>query len=230
MFGTMHVSNHPPHTHTREGDMVARLRLLRSRRVGPATYARLMGEHGSAEAALAVLPKIALENGITQYEPCPEGVAKAELRTARRFGAVPLFLGDDGYPERLRSISDAPPLIWLAGRRKVLDQPTVAIVGARNASALGTRMARRLALGLGQAGYTVVSGLARGIDAAAHHASLARGRLRCRRRVGCDVSGRKHRTGEGHPENGAADQRTALWPDPAGAAFSAPQSAYLWPC
>ena len=120
-----------------------------------------------------LLWKMALRN----MNPAPKGLQRPNCARPAGLGPVPLFLGDDGYPERLRGISDAPPLIWLAGRRKVLDQPTVAIVGARNASALGTRMARRLALGLGQAGYTVVSGLARGIDAAAHHASLATGTI-----------------------------------------------------
>ncbi|WP_454824046.1 DNA-processing protein DprA [Roseicyclus sediminis] len=156
-------------------ERLLRLRLVRSRRVGPATYLRLMAEHGGAEAALAALPGIAHAAGVQDYAPCPEAVAAAELRAAERLRARMLCLGDADYPASLAGISDAPPVLWALGRVDLLSRPAVAIVGTRNASALGARMARRLARDLGEAGYVVVSGLARGIDAISHDAALDTG-------------------------------------------------------
>jgi DNA processing protein len=163
----------PPAGDARE--RLCRLRLVRSRRVGPATYLRLMAEHGQAELALAALPEIARAAGVEDYDTCPEPVAAAEIAAARRVGARMLCLGDPDYPALLARIGDAPPVLWAMGRTDLLDRPTVAIVGTRNASALGARMARRLARDLGEAGYVVVSGLARGIDALAHEAALGSG-------------------------------------------------------
>ena len=170
------ASDTTPHTpHSTDQDRLCRLRLIRSRRVGPATYHRLMAEHGSAAAALAALPEIARAAGVERYEPCPEGVAIAEMRAAHAVGARMLCRGENAYPAALAEISDAPPVLWLRGRADLLTRPMVALVGARNASSLGLRMARRLAETLGQAGFTIASGLARGIDAEAHAASLATG-------------------------------------------------------
>ncbi|MDG4648580.1 DNA-processing protein DprA [Roseibacterium sp. SDUM158017] len=152
-----------------------RLRLIRSRRVGPATYLRLMAEHGHAEAALAALPGIARQAGVTDYAACPEAVATAELRAAARVKARIVCLGDADYPPMLADIPDPPPILWISGRAELLGRPAVAIVGTRNASALGARMTRRLARDLGEAGFVVVSGLARGIDAIAHDAALGTG-------------------------------------------------------
>jgi DNA processing protein len=160
-----------------EAERVARLRLIRSRRVGPATYLRLMGEHGAALAALKALPEVARAAGVEGYAPCPEPVALAELRAARRAGARMLCLGDPDYPQGLAGIADAPPVIWAKGRIGLLGRPMLALVGTRNASALGTRMARSLAADLGVAGFVVVSGLARGIDALAHRAALDTGTI-----------------------------------------------------
>lgn len=157
------------------GDRLDWLRLIRSRRVGPQTFHRLMGEHGSAAAALAALPGIALASGIKDYEACPEGVVRAEAGAARMAGARMLCRGEDAYPAALAAVPDAPPVLWVIGDATLLNRPSVALVGARNASSLGLRMARRLAEGLGEAGFTVVSGLARGIDAEAHQAALATG-------------------------------------------------------
>lgn len=151
------------------------LRLIRSRRVGPATFRRLMAEQGTARAALAALPGIARAAGVDDYAPCPPEVAADEFATARAMGARMLCLGAPDYPAALAALPDAPPVLWLRGRADPLARPMVALVGARNASSLGVRMARRLAEGLGEAGFTVVSGLARGIDAEAHRASLATG-------------------------------------------------------
>jgi DNA processing protein len=151
------------------------LRLLRSRRVGIHTFFRLLDEHGTARAALAALPEIARAAGVDGYAPCPPEVVAAELRGARQAGVAWLAHGRDGYPDDLAQLSDPPPLLALMGDPALLARPMIALVGARNASSLGTRMARRLAEELGEAGYVIVSGLARGIDTAAHHASLGTG-------------------------------------------------------
>lgn len=158
-----------------EAEFLTRLRLIRSRRVGAVTYHRLLAEHGSAGAALAALPDIARAAGVDGYSPCPVEVARHELAQARLAGAVALVHDGAGYPDGLRDLPDAPPVLWAKGRVGLLSQPSVAMVGARNASSLGLRMARRLAETLGEAGQVVVSGLARGIDAECHMAALSTG-------------------------------------------------------
>jgi DNA processing protein len=160
-----------------EGDRFARLRLIRSRRVGPATYLRLMAEHGDALGALDALPEVARATGVEDYSPCPEAVVAAELRAAKRVGARMLCLGDDDYPQALADVADAPPVLWAIGQVSLLQRPTLALIGTRNASSLGARMARRLAADLGAAGFVVVSGLARGIDALCHTAALDTGTI-----------------------------------------------------
>lgn len=160
---------------TTEDDRLSWLRLIRSRRVGIATFYRLIEEYGSARSALQALPEIARAAGVQAYEPCPEGVARAELKAGKAAGARLLCRGEPGYPRPLADLSDAPPVLWAIGEPALLARPTVALVGARSASSLGTRMARKLAEGLGAAGITVVSGLARGVDAAAHAAALPTG-------------------------------------------------------
>lgn len=153
-------------------DRLDRLRLVRSRRVGAVTYHRLIAEHGSARAALAALPGIARAAGVEEYEVCPVGVIQAEMKHGQALGARLLVHGDADYPQSLAEIPDAPPVLWALGDVSLLNCPAVGIVGARNASSLGVRMARRLGAGLSEAGFAVVSGLARGIDAAAHEAAL----------------------------------------------------------
>lgn len=168
----------PPFTPpTTEDDRLSWLRLIRSRRVGPATFHRLLEEHGSARAALIALPEVARASGVDGYESCPEGVALAEMRAARLAGARMICRGSADYPETLAQISDAPPILWARGDLGLLSRPMVALVGARNASSLGLRMARRLAEGLAEAGVTVVSGLARGIDTASHLSALDGGTI-----------------------------------------------------
>jgi DNA processing protein len=153
------------------------LRLARSRRVGPATFIRLIREHGSAPAALDALPRLAAEAGVVGYAPASRQSAAAELDTGEAAGARLLLLGAPDYPPLLATIADPPPLLWALGEPALAARPAVALVGARNASALGCRMAARLAAELGAAGLVVVSGLARGIDAAAHRAALATGTI-----------------------------------------------------
>lgn len=157
------------------GDELSVLRLIRSRRVGPTTFHRLVAEYGSAAAALDALPRIAAEAGVKGYEPCPEGVAQAELAAGMRAGARLIRLGDPDYPALLATLADAPPVLWVRGRTVALHAPAVAVIGARNASSLGLRMARGLARGLAESGLVVAAGLARGIDTAAHDASCAAG-------------------------------------------------------
>ncbi len=168
-------SPHPLTPTHEEDDRLNWLRLLRSRRVGPATFFRLMTEHGTASAALTALPQVAAAAGVKDYAVCPEGVALAELKAGKLAGATLVAHGEVGYPQALCDLPDAPPLLWTIGDRSLLSRPMVALVGARNASSLGTRMARKLAEGLAEAGFVVVSGLARGIDTAAHLAALDRG-------------------------------------------------------
>lgn len=158
-------------------DPILWLQLARSRRVGPATFHRLMRAHGSAAAALAALPEIARAAGVEHYEVCPMGVVRAEMLRGSKFGAQLLLWGQAGYPQGLMDLADAPPLLWALGNLDLLARPCIAMVGARNASSLGLRMAKALAGGLGGAGQVVVSGLARGIDAAAHEAALRTGTI-----------------------------------------------------
>lgn len=155
-----------------EEEAFARLRLVRSRRVGPVTFWRLLADHGSAAAALVALPEVAQAAGVEDYAPCPVEVARAEVAAARKAGARMVLHGMPHYPSALADLPDAPPLLWVIGDTALLSRPMVALVGARNASSLGVRMARRMAAELKEAGFVVVSGLARGIDAAAHEAAL----------------------------------------------------------
>ena len=170
-------STHPPLPPTTEDIRCSHLRLLRSRRVGPSTFHRLLTEHGTAQNALAALPQVARAAGVQDYDICPEGVVAAELKTGKRLGATLLIHGYQGYPDALAELDAAPPVLWALGDVSLLERPMIAMVGARNASSLGTRTARALAADLGKAGYVIVSGLARGIDAAAHLASLDTGTI-----------------------------------------------------
>ena len=170
-------SNHPPLPPTTEEDRFSWLRLLRSRKVGPATFRRLLREHGSAQNALAALPEMARAAGIDGYEICPPGVIEAELRAAKAAKARLLCLGAPDFPDALDDLTDAPPMLWAVGDVSLLNKPTIAMVGARNCSSLGARMARGLATELAGQGYVIVSGLARGIDTAAHQAALDTGTI-----------------------------------------------------
>jgi len=160
-----------------EDEILAWLRLARSRRVGPSTFIRLLREHGNAETALKALPQVASQAGAKGYTPCPADHANAELEAGFKCGAELLCLGTPEYPPHLALISDPPPVLWAIGDPGLAHRPTVGLVGARNASSLGQRMARLLAQELGPAGYVIASGLARGVDTAAHHASLETGTI-----------------------------------------------------
>ncbi len=170
-------SNHPPLPPTTEEDRFSWLRLLRSRKVGPTTFRRLLREHGSAQNALAALPEMARAAGIEGYEICPPGVIEAELKAAKAAKARLLCLGAADFPDALMDLSDAPPMLWAIGDTSVLKRRSIAMVGARNCSSLGARMARGLAKELGEKGFVIVSGLARGIDTSAHLASVDTGTI-----------------------------------------------------
>lgn len=170
-------SDHPLAPPTQEEALIAWLRLIRSRRVGPTTFFRLMSEHGSAEAALDALPDVALDAGVSDYQVWSEEGAHAELRDGLRMGAHLIAYGTPEYPRALMSLSDAPPLIWAKGDLSLLNRSTVAMVGARNASSLGLRMTRKLATELAEDGHVIASGLARGIDTVAHEATIETGTI-----------------------------------------------------
>jgi DNA processing protein len=152
------------------------LRLIRSENVGPRTFCTLMNHYGGAREALAALPDLARRGG-AQRSPriCSRDDAEREMEAAQEAGVTFVALDEPDYPARLREIDDAPPLLAVRGERGTLDRPMIAMVGARNASAAGQKFAERLARDLGEAGFVIVSGLARGIDASAHRASLATG-------------------------------------------------------
>ena len=153
-----------------------RLRLARSEGVGPVTYARLMERYGAASRALDALPRLAERGGrATPLKPATVAEAERELEAGARLGAHLLVAGEPAFPAPLLAIDPPPPAIWALGHPTLLLRPCVAIVGARIASAGGQRFARQLAAELGEAGLVVVSGLARGIDGAAHEGSLPTG-------------------------------------------------------
>src|SRR5229473_412010 len=160
-----------------EEERIDWLRLIRSENVGPRTFRTLLRYYGSARSALKALPGLASRGGARHPRIAPREEAERELAAMRSLGVRPVALGEPEYPRALARIDDAPPLISVRGSAALLDRPMVAIVGSRNASAAGAKMAGRLARDLGQAGFAIVSGLARGIDAAAHRASLSSGTI-----------------------------------------------------
>ena len=151
------------------------LRLIRSANVGPIGFLQLLARFGSAARALERLPDLAARGGRRQPRICSRGEAERELAAVRAFGADWVALGEPAYPAALAATADPPPLIAVKGDRGLLGRPILAIVGARNASASGRRFSRDIAHELGAAGYVIASGLARGIDAAAHAGALAHG-------------------------------------------------------
>ena len=154
-------------------DTLAWLRLVRSDGVGPLTFASLLARFGSAQEALSALPGIARRRGSVRIASREDTLREMDVMAAR--GWRHLCSGETGYPAPLRTIEGAPPVLCVAGSPAVLGRPMVAVVGARNASGNGMRLTDMLAIGLGTAGYAVVSGLARGIDARAHKAALPTG-------------------------------------------------------
>jgi DNA processing protein len=149
---------------------LAWLRLIRSENVGPATFRALVNEFGGAEAAIAALPALSRRG-------CTEAEAEAELARADSLGITLVALGEPGYPPALAHVDAPPPLLYIKGRAELAAFPIVAIVGARNGSASGQKFTRQLASELGLEGFVIASGLARGIDTAAHRSALEHGTI-----------------------------------------------------
>ena len=160
-------------------DLIDRIRLARSPGIGPITFRQLMQRFGSASAALAALPDLARRGGGAAPRIAGRDEAEREAAGVERLGARYLILGQGLYPTLLAAMEDAPPLLIAKGDLKLLDRPAVAMVGARNASAAACRFARGLAHDLGREDLVVASGLARGIDAAAHDGAMESGTIGC---------------------------------------------------
>lgn len=152
----------------------ARLRLIRTAGIGPVTYRQLLARFGTADAALDMLPTLARRGGGAAPRVADRAAVEREMATTARLGARYLFLGDADYPALLTEIDTAPPALIVRGDVSLAGGLTIAIVGARNASAAACRFARTLGHALAGEGVTVVSGLARGIDTAAHVGALPR--------------------------------------------------------
>lgn len=156
-----------------DAERMARLRLARTPRIGPVAFSQLLLRFGSAARALEELPHIVRRNG-GAFNPPKTDRVQEEVHRGAAIGARLVMLGDGDYPALLRQADGAPPVMWMRGPLGV-HAKAVAVVGARNASAAGQKMAHSLAAGLGAAGYLIVSGMARGIDTRAHEAGLATG-------------------------------------------------------
>ena len=157
-------------------DRVALLRLIRTEGVGPQTYRRLRARFDTPEEALAAIPALARAGGRAKPPVVPSpGDVRRELDRHDKLGATLLFMGEPDYPKLLALLPDAPPVIAVLGDVSILHRPIVAVVGARNASVNGARIAADIAAELAASGRPIASGLARGIDAAAHTAALRTG-------------------------------------------------------
>ena len=167
-----------PRRHLTDNQRLAWLRLIRSENVGPVTFRDLLNQFGGAEAALGALPELSKQGGRKRsLRICPADEAERELAAAHAAGARLTAIDEPGFPPLLAVIEAPPPLLYLAGRGEIADLPTVAIVGARDASAAGRKITGGIARDLGRDGVAVASGLARGIDTAAHQGALATGTI-----------------------------------------------------
>ena len=155
---------------------LACLRLIRSENVGPVTFRELINTFGGAQAALDALPGLARNAGRKRpLRLCPRDLAEHELEAAQACGSQPIFTIEPGFPRLLAEVEVPPPMLYVKGNVSILAGPMIAIVGSRDCSAAGTKLTALFASDLGRAGYVVASGLARGIDGAAHEASLETG-------------------------------------------------------
>ncbi len=162
---------------SRTEDQIARLRLIRSDNIGPVTYFQLLARFGSAQSAIDAIPDLAARGGGRAPRLAERAAAEREMEAAEKLGGRYLFLGQGLYPSLLAQVETAPPALIVKGQLSLLEKPAIAIVGARNASAAACRFARALAQDLGEGGSVIVSGLARGIDTAAHDGSLETGTI-----------------------------------------------------
>ena len=157
-----------------QDEAFARIRLLRSPNIGPVSYAQLLTRFGDAQHALEALPDLATRGG-KPYRAAPEARIEDEIKSVKRAGARYLFHDSPDYPGLLGQTESAPPILIVRGDGQLASRPAVAIVGARNASAAAVKLARDFGAALAEAGLAVVSGLARGIDGAAHKGALSVG-------------------------------------------------------
>jgi DNA processing protein len=162
-------------THLSDAERFARLRLARTDRVGPVAFSQLLQRFGSAVRAIEALPDLVRRSGRDGYALPAIDHVEAEMEAGQCVGARLILLGDTEYPDMLAAVDPPPPLLWARGDVALLSRPCVGVVGARIASAGGQRIARGISQQLGEAGHVVVSGLARGIDAAAHLGALPTG-------------------------------------------------------
>ncbi|WP_331374028.1 DNA-processing protein DprA [Sinorhizobium chiapasense] len=175
---TLNVSGERTGIALTERQRIAWLRLIRSDNVGPATFRDLINHFGTAEAALDALPDLSRRGGSDRaFRIATAADAERELEAAHRFGAVFVGIGEPDYPQALREIDGAPPLLAMKGNARAATRPSLGIVGSRNASVSGAKFAAMIARDAGAAGYVITSGLARGIDTAAHRASLRTGTI-----------------------------------------------------
>lgn len=155
---------------------LAWLRLIRSENVGPVTFREILNHFGGAEQALIALPDLSRRGGRGRpIRICPAGEAERELAAAKKLGVSLAAIDEEGYPPLLAVIEAPPPLLYIKGRTELLSRPAIAVVGSRDASAAGRKLTQVLAGELGREGFVIVSGLARGIDAAAHVNAMATG-------------------------------------------------------
>lgn len=163
-----------------DAEKIAWLRLFRTENVGPVTFYQLIDNFGTAQKAIEALPSLARRGGrlknISVYDA---GAAIAEMEALETIGGRMIFAAEELYPLALSAIDDAPPVISVLGNPKLLNLPSIGIVGARNASLNGRKFAEKISRDLGEAGQIVVSGLARGIDASAHAGALPFGTIAC---------------------------------------------------
>ena len=163
-----------------EKEKIAWLRLIRTENIGPITFYQLLQNFGTAQKAIAALPTLSRKGGrLKDLKLCTEDAAVAEMEALHALGGRMIFAAEELYPLALSAIEDAPPVLSVLGNPRLLNLPCIGVVGARNASLNGRKFAEKLSKDLGSGGQIVVSGLARGIDAAAHTGAIATGTVAC---------------------------------------------------
>ncbi len=160
-----------------EPERIACLRLIRCGNIGPVTFRELINQFGGAQRALDALPDLVRRSGRQAHRICPKAEAERELEAARKIGAQPVFTIEPGYPAVLAATGVPPPMLYVKGDAALLQRSAVALVGSRQASAAEHKLARQFAIALGREGFVIASGLARGIDGAAHEASIETGTI-----------------------------------------------------
>lgn len=167
-----------PHIPEKNDNIISWLQLARCENVGPITFYQLVERYGTPEEALKALPELATQGGLKRsLRLASKAEIEKELASLDKFGAQFITFNNPSYPPLLRHIDSAPPLLAVKGKLSLLKEPTFAIVGARNASAMGKKIAHNFSEKLGKEGWVIASGLARGIDGAAHQGSLTSGTI-----------------------------------------------------